>query len=116
MPPDRTIARLADMLDSARAILEFLQGKNYAEYLQSRLLRSAVVREIEIIGEAARLMPDDFKAAHPEIPWKSITVQRHVLAHDYDTINHEKIWRVATIHIPELIGLLEPLIPPSASA
>jgi len=102
---------LWDMLTAARAVLEFSRGHTLAEYEADLLLRSAVERQIEIIGEAARRVSTEFQAAHPEIPWRPIQAQRHVLAHDYGEIKHERIWRVAKTHVPELITLLEPLVP-----
>ena len=65
-----------------------------------------------ITGEAARLISEPLKIAHPEIPWRAIIAQRHVLAHEYGKIDPEKIYRVVTIHIPELLKLLRPLLPP----
>ncbi len=72
----------------------------------------AVERAVEIIGEAAWQVSDDFRRAHPEIPWRPIIAQRHVLAHEYGEIVQERIWRVAMTHVPALITQLEPLIPP----
>ena len=72
----------------------------------------AVERAVEIIGEAARQVSDDFRRAHPAISWRPIIAQRHVLAHEYGEIMQERIWRVATTHVPALIAQLEPLIPP----
>lgn len=106
---------LWDMLAAARAVESFGRGRTDADYLADLMLRSAVERQIEIIGEAARFVSATFQAAHPEIPWRPIQAQRHVLAHDYGEIRHERIWRVATVHIPELIRQLEPLVPPAPS-
>lgn len=112
MPADKDdIAWLWDMLTAARAVGSFIVGKTFEQYSSDLLLRSAVERQIEIIGEAARRVSAEFQAAHSEIPWKPITGQRHVLAHDYGEIKHDRIWRVATTHVPELIELLEPLVP-----
>jgi uncharacterized protein with HEPN domain len=103
---------LWDMLMAARAVQSFVKNRTTADYLADLMLRSAVERQIEIIGEAARHVLSTFQAAHPEIPWRPIQAQRHVLAHDYGEIRHERIWLVATAHIPDLIKQLEPLIPP----
>ncbi|MGC1275895.1 MAG: HepT-like ribonuclease domain-containing protein [Planctomycetaceae bacterium] len=112
MPPAKAdTAYLWDMLDAARAVAEFVSGRTFADYEGSRLLRGAVERHVEIVGEAARHVSDVFREAHPLIPWRLIVAQRHVLAHDYGEIKHERIWRVATVHHPELIRLLEPLVP-----
>lgn len=104
-------AWLWDMLDAAEAVECFVQGKSFADYEADLMLRSAVERQIEIIGEAARHVSDEFQDAHSQIQWKPIMAQRHVLAHDYGEIKHDLVWRVATVHIPELISLLEPLVP-----
>jgi uncharacterized protein with HEPN domain len=74
--------------------------------------RSAVERQIEIIGEAARGISDTFKAAHPQIPWRPIIAQRHRLAHEYGEIDDSLIWKVATVHVPALIPQIEPLTIP----
>lgn len=102
---------LWDMLTAAKAVVEFTRGRTLTEYETSLLLRSAVERQIEIIGEAARRVTKQFQDAHLEIAWRPIQAQRHVLAHDYGEIKHDRVWRVAEIHIPELIVLLEPLVP-----
>jgi uncharacterized protein with HEPN domain len=114
MPPDaRDPKYLWDMLDAARTVLRMTAGVSYDEYLQNRMMQLAVERGIEIIGEAARRVSDSFQTAHPEIPWRPIVAQRHVLAHDYGDIKHDRIWRVVTIHIPDLIKTLEPLVSPA---
>ncbi|MBI2479151.1 MAG: DUF86 domain-containing protein [Planctomycetia bacterium] len=102
---------LWDMLTAARAVVDFTRGRSLAEYEADLLLRSAVERQIEIVGEAARRISKEFQEAHAEIPWRPIQAQRHVLAHDYGEIKHDRIWRVAETHVPELIVLLEPLVP-----
>jgi uncharacterized protein with HEPN domain len=102
---------LWDMLTAARAVEAFVKDRTLTDYLANLMLRSAVERQVEIIGEAARRVTAAFQAAHPEIPWQPMQAQRHVLAHDYGEIRHERIWYVATIHIPALIQQLEPLVP-----
>jgi len=111
MPPEKTdLAYLWDMWDAAKAIQEFVSGKTFHHYQHERMLRGAVERHLEIIGEAANRISKDFQKEHPEIPWQRIIGQRHVIAHEYGEIRHELIWKVVTVHIPELIGQLELLI------
>ncbi|HEV8608236.1 MAG TPA: HepT-like ribonuclease domain-containing protein [Tepidisphaeraceae bacterium] len=57
-------------------------------------------------------MTEAYQQQHPEIPWSMIMGQRHVLAHDYGEIKHERIWLVATVHVPVLIEQLKGLVPP----
>jgi uncharacterized protein with HEPN domain len=114
MPPEKAdVAYLWDMWDAAQAIQEFVSGKTFHHYQHDRMLRGAVERHLEIIGEAANRVSLDFQASHPEIPWRRIIAQRHVIAHEYGEIKLELIWKVATEHVTELITQLEPLVPKS---
>jgi uncharacterized protein with HEPN domain len=107
-------ALLLDTLDSARAVREMVAGMDLQTYAGDRRTRRAVEREVEMIGEAARKVSESFRLAHPQIPWRKIMGQRHRLAHEYGEIEDEILWRVATVHIPELIILLDPLVSPEA--
>jgi uncharacterized protein with HEPN domain len=112
MPPERSDAALLwDMLDSARAVVAVARPLSFEQYLVRRTERRAIERELEIIGEAARHVSESFRKLHPHIPWNQIAAQRHRLSHEYGEIKHDLIWRVVTVHIPELIKQLEPLIP-----
>lgn len=104
-------AYLRDMLDACDRVSRFVAGKSIDEYRSDDLLRSAVERQIEIVGEAARRVSDTFREKHPEIAWRPIIAQRHILAHEYGEIEHDLIWRVATKHIPELRTALLKLLP-----
>lgn len=99
------------MLDAALAIRQFVAEKTFKDYTSDRILRGAVERHIEIIGEAARNVSADFRQKHPDIPWPKIIAQRHVLAHEYGEIKHERIWAVVTVHLTELIDKIQRLIP-----
>ena len=107
----RDMAWLLDMLRAARAVVSFVDGRTFEQYEQELLLRSAVERQVEIVGEAARGISSGFKTSHPHIAWRSIMAQRHRLAHEYGEIDDKLIWTVAAVHIPLLIAQIEPLIP-----
>jgi uncharacterized protein with HEPN domain len=109
--PSTDAAWLWDTLAAARLVQAFTADYSLEDYEANVLVRSAVERQIEIIGEAARHVSRGFQESHPEIPWKSIMAQRHVLAHDYGEIRNDLVYRVATLHIGELIALLEPYVP-----
>jgi len=114
MPPKKEdFAYLWDMLDYSKSIIQFISGKSFEEYSNNRMLRAAVERNLEIIGESARNISEHFKSSHPEIPWRQIIAQRNVLIHEYGEIKNERIWKVATLNIPELVARIEPLIPPN---
>lgn len=112
MPRERDdAARLWDMLDSARSIVSLVEKMTFEAYSADRRTKRAVEREIEIIGEAARGVSDTVRDKHPYVPWGKIVAQRHRLAHEYAEIDDELIWRVATVHAPELVRLLTPIVP-----
>jgi uncharacterized protein with HEPN domain len=104
---------LWDMLEAACKVRQFVAGKTFHEYAQDEVLQAAVERKLEIIGEAARSVSGDFRRDHPEVPWRGIIGQRHFLAHEYGEVRQEKLWRVATVRISELIDQLEKLVPPT---
>ena len=113
MPVDeRDAAYLLDMLEAAEEAHTYVRGKTLADYEADSMLRAAVERKIEIIGEAARKVSGRLKQEHPEVPWRRIIAQRNVIAHEYDVIRNEEIWDVAAVHIPVLIAALKPLVPP----
>src|SRR5689334_10940217 len=102
MPPEQgDEARLADMLEACRSVVEFVRGKRFYDYEKDKLLRSGVERQIQIIGEAARNVSKTFQVQHPQIQWTAIIATRHILVHDYADVKLEKVWRAATIHVPE---------------
>jgi uncharacterized protein with HEPN domain len=102
------------MREAARDVMEFVEGVNHARFRGDKMLRYAVERRLEVIGEAARHVSEDFKADHPEVPWRQIIGLRNVLAHEYGEILVDRIWSVAKENVPELFTLLDHLVPPVA--
>lgn len=112
MPPaEGDIAYLWDMREAARLILSFTEGENYASFTQNKLVQSAVERQLEIVGEAARYVSAPFRRQHAEIPWRKIVGLRNILAHEYGEIRIDRIWVVVEKDVPELIEKLNRLIP-----
>jgi uncharacterized protein with HEPN domain len=110
-PEVRDTACLWDMLQHARLALELTQGISIRAYQDDRFRQLALEGALEIVGEAARRVSIGFQSSHPEIPWKRIIAHRNVLAHEYDEILQELLWRTATDNVPALIAALEPLVP-----
>ena len=110
---DKDAGYLWDMLEAARGVVASLQDVTLAEYQTDDNLRLATERRIEIIGEAAGRVSPAVREAQAGIPWRQIIAQRHVLAHEYGEIDHELIWSVARTHIPQLIKMLEGIVPPA---
>jgi len=113
MPPEaRDPAYLWDMLDAARSIQEFTHGAAFEDYAGNKMMRSAVERQLEILGEAARRVSQAFRDEHAEIPWRQVVGLRNVLAHEYGDIRDERVWQIVSDDLPTLIHLLTPLVPP----
>ena len=108
----RDAAHIWDIIRAAEAVADDIAGLGLETYLRVRRIRSAVERELEIIGEAARRLSESFREAHPEIPWTNIIAQRNILAHRYNKIDHARVWSVASNRLPELVAALRPLVPP----
>ena len=111
----RDEAYLLDMLLAARKIMLFTQAFDSERFSADEVMQQAVMRLIQIIGEAARKISEEFKAEHPEIPWTGIIGMRHRLIHEYFRIIPEKVWQVVEKDIPALITLIEPLVPTDQS-
>ena len=73
-------------------MFEFTKGISFDEYKGNKILRFAVIKNLEIIGEAAYLLTNEFKEKHPEVEWKVIIGMRHVLVHGYYQISAEMVW------------------------
>lgn len=93
--------RLWHILDAIERIEQYASaGRELFD--RDELVQNWMVRHIQIIGEAARNIPKDFRDRYPEIPWLDIIDMRHVLVHDYFGINLDIVWRVVSVDAPEL--------------
>ncbi len=97
-------------LQASQDILEFTRGVSLGDYNSNKMLRMAVERGFQVLGEAARRVTESFKAAHPEIPWSSIVGHRNVIVHDYADLSLKRIWEVVKDDLPELAQSLDRLI------
>ena len=71
-------------------------------FLSDKMRYYAVLKNIEIIGEAAFMLTNDYKKSHPDIPWEQMVKMRHILVHDYATVLPEILWETATVDVPNL--------------
>lgn len=101
---------LRDIADSISAIEEYTRSVQEGDFYSNRLVQDAVVRRLEIIGEAAKNIDDDFRSKYPDIPWKKIAGMRDIIAHGYFGVKPERIWDIVNQNLPELKKLIASVI------
>lgn len=99
-----------DLLNNARKAVAFVSGMTYQDFERDEKTQYAVIRALEILGEAAKKVPSDVKTAYPEIPWREIGGMRNKLIHDYTGVNLMVIWRTLQQDLPPLIQQLQRLL------
>jgi len=101
---------LQDMLESANKIITYTKGLNYDTFISDDKTIDAVVRNFEILGEAAKRIPEDFKLLNPQISWRYIIGFRNRIIHEYFGVDYEIVWTIIQDNIPELYAHLADLI------
>lgn len=94
--------RILDILGAIDKISSYVEGMNYEDFLSDHKTQDAVVRNIEIIGEAVRSLPADFTERHTEVPWGEIVAMRNVIVHQYFGILPDVVWDVIKNELPAL--------------
>jgi uncharacterized protein with HEPN domain len=111
-PESRDPGYLWDGLRAGRLIQQFTESLTFEEYLGHLAIPSAVERQFEILGEAARKVSDSFRALHPEIPWRRMIGLRNILAHRYYATDHTLLWKIIHDDLPMVLEQIERLLPP----
>ena len=91
-----------DIIQACGKVRRFVSGMTYDSFIADERTCDAVIRNIEIIGEAAKKMPDEARAIAPEIPWRLVTDMRNLLAHGYFSVSPLVVWDTATTQIEPL--------------
>jgi uncharacterized protein with HEPN domain len=100
---------LDDIITAIADTAEFTRGMSYEIFATDKKTVNAVIRCLEIIGEATKHIPTSFRKKHPDLPWSNMAGMRDVLIHDYMGVDLKTVWKVAQERLPELKPLLEGL-------
>lgn len=105
---DRDKAYLFDMVDSATIAVEYLSGmQDFSEFESNLTLQDAVIRRLELVGEAANRVSSKTQSALGSIPWPKIVSMRNFLIHEYDEVDLHLVWRTVKNNLPRLVSELE---------
>jgi uncharacterized protein with HEPN domain len=101
---------LQHILDEAEYLLKASDRLTPDRFLADATLQRAFVRSLEIIGEATKKLPENFRAAHPEVEWRSIARMRDRLIHGYFGVDYQLVWEVTQTKVPELHSVLQQIL------
>lgn len=101
---------IKDILQNMRDAEEFIQGLSYGQFVADKRTFNAVVRSLEVIGEAAKNVPDEIRAKNPMIPWKEMAGMRDKVIHLYFGVDREAVWIAVKDRIPAIRPLIEQIL------
>ncbi|MEK6756412.1 MAG: DUF86 domain-containing protein [Bacteroidota bacterium] len=101
---------LNHIVDGAKLIGEYLAGASRDGFVANRMLQDAVIRELEVIGEATKNISEDLRSKYPDIPWNKMSGMRDKLIHGYFGVDLDAVWDTATKDIPELAIRIESIL------
>ncbi|MDO9542033.1 MAG: DUF86 domain-containing protein [Kiritimatiellia bacterium] len=107
---DDTVS-LRQMLDHVQEAIDLAHGRAKTDFNSDRVFFLAVLKLVEIVGEAATRVSEATQAAHPEIPWRQIIGTRHHLIHGYDAVDNDLLWDIVTADFPPLADKIRNLLP-----
>ncbi len=107
----RDKSSLIDILNSCESIERFIRNKTNNDFYNDEMMQEAVIRKIEIIGEASNRISEDLKNRFPDLPWKKMKAMRNIMIHMYDELELEIVWDTANNDISRLRNRLKEIIP-----
>lgn len=106
LPTNPDAVYLGHIASAVARIAEFVGRVRRDEFDRDWTLQNALIRELEVLGEAAGKLSAEIVKANPEVPWKGMTGLRHKLIHDYFEVDLDIVWRTATVNVPEIAEFL----------
>ncbi len=110
MLPDRDRVFVGQMVEAATAAHDFTEGLSRETVSSDRLVGFAVVRAIQLVGQAARNVSDEVRAANPDVPWRQMIGMRNVVVHDYADVDMTLVWKTVREDLPGLVDRLNAIL------
>lgn len=101
-PPNKNIFRLEHVQESITKVEQLTNPLSLAEFLDNWVIQDAVIRNVEIIGEALKSVDEDLKFKYPDVPWAKAKAMRNLLAHEYFRVDFEEVWLTVKENLPGL--------------
>jgi uncharacterized protein with HEPN domain len=106
-PSRRDKDYLGDIVEAIQRIFDYTAGLTYEQFLTNTMVQDAVIRNLQIIGEAAKQLSRNVTDGHPKIPWRQMAGTRDRVVHDYFRINYEIVWNIVRDELPALLPRIE---------
>lgn len=91
-----------DIIESMENIEEYIEGHTFDTFQTNKMVFDAVIRNLEVIGEASKNVPDDIRERYEDIPWQRMVGLRNILIHEYFGINKQIVWKIITENLPDI--------------
>jgi uncharacterized protein with HEPN domain len=108
--PRRDRDYLGDIVEAAERVLSYASGLNFESFLDDRRTQDAILRNLQVIGEAAKKISPSLRAAHPHLPWREMTGLRNRIVHDYFGVDLEVVWVIVEDELPGLLRDIEAIL------
>jgi uncharacterized protein with HEPN domain len=101
---------IKDILQNMNDAMDFIEGISYDQFVADKKTLNAVLRSIEVIGEATKNIPDEVRAKYPQVPWKEMAGMRDKVIHSYFGVDRETVWLVVKDRIPAIRSMIQQVL------
>jgi len=108
--PRRDELYLGDIVEAIERIVTYLAGLSYEQFLEATQVQDAVLRNLQVVGDASKKVSLTVRKAHPELPWRQMSGMRDKVVHEYFGLDYSIVWQVATRDLPRLLPAIQGIV------